>query len=108
LIRTLVEVVIGFAFLLGLVSTVLRRRKVLGITGMGLALAASLAGGGRVQVDGEVVSTPVYLGFDWFLLNALLLAVIFIPLERFWPLRREQSVFRPGWISIPDGYAGFC
>src|SRR5687767_14514806 len=74
LIRTLVQLVIGLAFLLGLISTMLRRRKVLGITGMALALAASLAGGGNVPVEGAVQATPVYLGLDWFLLNALLLA----------------------------------
>jgi sterol desaturase/sphingolipid hydroxylase (fatty acid hydroxylase superfamily) len=99
LVRTVLQLVIGFAFLLGLLSTMLRRRKVLGATGMGLALAASLAGGGNVRVEGAVSTTPVYLGFDWFLLNVLLLAVVFVPLERFWPLRRDQSVFRHGWTT---------
>ena len=99
LVRVLLQVVIGLAFLLGLISTMLRRRKVLGVTGMGLALAASLAGGGNVKVDGAVNSTPVYLGLDWFLLNILLLVVLFVPMERFWPQRRDQSVFRPGWTT---------
>ena len=99
MVRTLVQLVIGLAFLLGLISTMLRRRKVLGITGIVLALAASLAGGGNVPVSGAVASVPVYLGLDWFLLNVLLLAVLFVPLERFWPLHREQSVFRPGWTT---------
>ena len=99
LIRTTVQVVIGLAFLLGLLSTMLRRRKVLGATGMGLALLASLAGGGNVEVEGAVQATPMYLGFDWFLLNVLLLSVLFVPLERVWPLRRDQSVFRPGWTT---------
>jgi lathosterol oxidase len=99
IVRTLVQLVIGLAFLLGLISTMLRRRKVLGITGICLALAASLAGGGNVPVEGAVRDVPVYLGLDWFLLNVLLLAVLFVPLERFWPLHREQSVFRPGWTT---------
>jgi lathosterol oxidase len=98
-VRTLVQLVIGLAFLLGLISTMLRRRKVLGITGICLALAASLAGGGNVPVQGAVQAVPVYLGLDWFLLNVLLLAVLFVPLERFWPLHREQSVFRSGWTT---------
>jgi sterol desaturase/sphingolipid hydroxylase (fatty acid hydroxylase superfamily) len=97
-IRTTVQIVIGLAFLFGLLSTLLRRRKVLGATGMTLALAASLAGGGNVPVDGGVRTAPVYLGLDWFLLNILLLCVLFIPIERLWP-RREQSVFRPGWTT---------
>lgn len=99
IVRTTLQLTIGFAFLLGLLSTMLRRRKVLGATGMVLALLASLAGGGNVPVEGAVQSTPVYLGFDWFLLNVLLLAVLFVPLERFWPLRPNQSVFRPGWTT---------
>jgi len=98
-VRTTLQLVIGFAFLLGLLSTMLRRRKVLGATGMALALLASLAGGGNVPVAGSVQSTPMYLGLDWFLLNVLLLSVLFVPLERFWPLHRDQSVFRPGWTT---------
>ena len=98
IIRTILQLVIGVAFLLGLLSTMLRRRKVLGGTGMALALGASLAGGGNAPVEGAVLTTPVYLGLDWFLLNVLLLAVLFVPLERIWP-HRTQSVFRPGWTT---------
>jgi sterol desaturase/sphingolipid hydroxylase (fatty acid hydroxylase superfamily) len=99
LIRTIVQLVIGMAFLLGLVSIMLRRRKVLGATGIGLALVASLAGGGNVPVDNTVQAVPMYLGLDWFLLNVLLLVLLFVPLERFWSLRPEQGVFRPGWTT---------
>jgi lathosterol oxidase len=97
-IRTVLQFTIGIAFLLGLVSTMLRRRKVLGATGMALALGAALAGGGNVQVEGDVNSTPIYLGLDWFLLNVLLLSMLFVPLERMWPLR-QQSIFRRGWTT---------
>lgn len=95
-VRALIEGVIGLGFLLGLLSTLLRQRKVLGFTGMGMTLMASLLGGGQVPATESVPKVPIYLGLDWFLLNILLLAVIFVPLERFWP-RRPQSVFRPGW-----------
>ena len=97
-IRTILQITIGSAFLLGLLSTLLRSRKVLGATGMALALAASLAGGGNVPVDGVVQTAPMYLGLDWFLLNILLLVLLFVPLERLWPLR-AQSIFRPGWTT---------
>lgn len=98
-IRATLQIVIASAFVLGLLSTVLRRRKVLGATGMILALAASLSGGGNVPVEGPVPSSSVYLGLDWFLLNILLLAMLFVPIERIWPLHREQSVFRRGWTT---------
>jgi sterol desaturase/sphingolipid hydroxylase (fatty acid hydroxylase superfamily) len=97
-IRRLIGVVIGLAFLFGLISAVLRTRKVLGFTGMGLALGASLLGGAGVEIEGAV-DGGIGLGFDWFLLNLLLLAVIFVPMERLWPLRPEQSTFRPGWTT---------
>lgn len=98
IVRTVVQVAIGIGFLLGLLSALLRQRKVLGFTGMGLALVAGLAGGGGIPVDGPVPLVPAYLGLDWFLLNILLLAVLFVPLERLWPLHR-QSVFRKQWTT---------
>ena len=97
-IRPLVATVIGFAFALGLVSALLRRRKVLGLTGMGLALAASLAGGASVPV-GATQGSTVGLGLDWFLLNLLLLALIFVPMERLFPQFPNQSTFRAGWTT---------
>jgi sterol desaturase/sphingolipid hydroxylase (fatty acid hydroxylase superfamily) len=97
-IRPLLATVIGLAFVLGLLSALLRRRKVLGFTGMGLALLASLAGGSSVPVE-AVPGTSVGLGLDWFLLNLLLLALIFVPMERLFPQRSSQSTFRPGWTT---------
>ncbi len=98
LVRGLIQALIGFAFLCGLLSALSRRRKVLGVTGMALALAASLAGGASVEIAGPV-SSRLALGLDWFLLNLLLLAVIFVPLERWRPHREAQLVFRPLWTT---------
>ncbi len=98
LVRATIELVIGVAFLLGLLSTLLRRRKVLGFTGMGLALVAGAAGGGEVPIPGALPAAPMYLGLDWFVLDILLLALLFIPLEKLWPLHR-RTVFRPGWTT---------
>ncbi len=99
IIRTSIQLVIGAAFLLGFLSALLRQRKVLGFTGIALAMVAALAGGGNVPYHGAVPATPAYLGLDWFLLNLLLLAVVFVPLEKLWPLRTGQSVFRSGWST---------
>ncbi len=97
-IRPLVATVIGTAFALGLLSALLRRRKVLGLTGMGLALLASLGGGASVPVDAPPDSS-FGLGLDWFLLNLLLLALVFVPMERLFPQRPAQSTFRTGWTT---------
>jgi lathosterol oxidase len=77
---------------------VLRRRKVLGATGIALALVATLGGGSRVPVE-SAFDEPFTIGLDWFVLNVLLLSLVFVPLERAFPLRREQTTFRSGWTT---------
>jgi lathosterol oxidase len=98
LVRALLEVTIGLAFLLGALSLVLRRRKVLGLTGIGLALAATLAGGGSVPIESRF-DHPLTLGLDWFLLNLFLLALVFVPLERAFARLPQQTTFRFGWTT---------
>jgi lathosterol oxidase len=94
-VRALLHVVLVGAFVLGLVSVVLRRRKVLGFTGMTLTLVAALLGGSRVPLDGELAHGP-FLGLDWFLLNLIAFSIVFVPLERVFA-RRDQPIFRRGW-----------
>jgi len=36
------------------------------------------------------------IGMDWFLLDLLLMALIYVPLERLWPQYPEQGTFRKG------------
>jgi lathosterol oxidase len=83
-VRALIQVVIATAFVTGCLSMLLRRRKVLGLTGAALALLAALLGGGGVALPAAVDSRPS-LGLDWFVLNLFLLALLFVPLERFFP-----------------------
>jgi sterol desaturase/sphingolipid hydroxylase (fatty acid hydroxylase superfamily) len=98
LMRGLIAVVIGLAFLFGCLNLLLRRKKTLGWTGIGLAGAAVLLGGADVQVE-AAFDKPLYLGVDWFLLNLLFLAVVFVPLERAFARLPEQGVFRIGWTT---------
>jgi len=97
-IRALIQFVIGAGFLFGLLAALLRARKTLAVAGIGLSLTALLLGGADVPIDGAA-GGRIYLGLDWFLLNLLLLAVIFVPLERLFPQRPAQEVFRPGWTT---------
>jgi sterol desaturase/sphingolipid hydroxylase (fatty acid hydroxylase superfamily) len=59
-------------------------------------VAAALVGGAGAPV-GAMRDTPAYLGLDWFLLNLLVLAVVFVPLERRWPRLAGQPIFRRDW-----------
>jgi lathosterol oxidase len=96
--RGILQIAITGAFLCGLLSIALRRRKVLGLTGLAGATLASVLGGSGVDFELSDRSTPS-LGLDWFTLNLLLLAAIFVPLERLFPRRPEQSSFRAGWTT---------
>jgi sterol desaturase/sphingolipid hydroxylase (fatty acid hydroxylase superfamily) len=98
LVRYLIQMVILGAFVLGLISVLLRPAKYLGIAGASLALLSVLMGGAQVPVAGPVQRSNS-LGLDWFLLNLLLLALIFIPLERLFAQWREQEIFRAGWST---------
>jgi lathosterol oxidase len=98
ILRGALQVVIGLAFLLGATSLLLRRRKVLGLTGLSLAIVASLLGGGNESTS-AFRDRPIELGLDWFLLNILLLALVFVPIERLFPKRPAQGVFRVGWTT---------
>lgn len=71
-----------------------RRRMAFG--GIALSALAIALGGAWVEVPESVTSTR-YIGVDWFVLDLLVLAVIFLPLERLFALYREQHVFRRGW-----------
>jgi lathosterol oxidase len=98
LLRALLETAIGLGFLLGAVSVVLRRRKALGAAGIALSTIAALAGGGSVPVGGDFEQS-YGLGLDWFVLNLVLLALLFVPLERWRPRLPSQTTFRPGWTT---------
>ncbi len=95
-VRALLHLVLVSAFLLGLLSVMLRRSKRLGAAGMTLTLVAALLGGSRVPIDGELGDGP-FLGLDWFLLNLIAYSALFIPLERLFARLPEQRVFRASW-----------
>jgi lathosterol oxidase len=98
LVRAVLELMIGLAFLMGFLSAVLRRRKVLAVTGIGCAVLAVLLGGAHVPL-GDAAGSRYYLGLDWFVLTLLVLTSVFVPMERLFPFRAGQSVFRRGWVT---------
>jgi lathosterol oxidase len=95
-VRALLHLVLVASFLLGSISVVLRRNKVLGLTGISLTLVAALLGGSQAPL-GEAVGRSS-LGLDFFVLNLILYSAVFVPLERVFALRPEQQVFRAQWV----------
>ncbi len=96
LLRQLLRLAMLLAVATGSVSVVLSRAKGLGITGVGLALAAQWLGGANVAVD--AFDQPVVsFGLDWLVLALLANTLLFVLLERIWPLRAAQRPFRAEW-----------
>jgi sterol desaturase/sphingolipid hydroxylase (fatty acid hydroxylase superfamily) len=96
--RLLIQFLIVAAVAFGGISSLLRKKKTLALTGMLLAIAATVWGGSSVKVNGSQLN-GITIGMDWFLLDLLLMALIYVPLERIWPQYPEQGTFRKGWAQ---------
>ena len=98
LMRWAIQGVIAGAILFGVISAMLRKKKVLALTGMLFALGATLLGGASVPINADLRNGPA-IGLDWFLLDMLLMTLIFSPIEVLWPAYPQQSVFRGEWLT---------
>ncbi|HEY6985560.1 MAG TPA: sterol desaturase family protein, partial [Rhodanobacteraceae bacterium] len=81
---------------LSLACVILGIRRNINLISFALVFVAVALGGSRVPVGNFPDSTP-YIGLDWFILDLLGSTLIFIVLEKLFPLYREQLVFRPEW-----------
>jgi sterol desaturase/sphingolipid hydroxylase (fatty acid hydroxylase superfamily) len=79
-----------------LLSFILSKKRKLSLIGLMIAVATILIGGFKVEPS-VVGSSKWYLGLDWLLLDLLLMAVIFIPIEMVFPKRPEQERFHEEW-----------
>ncbi len=81
---------------IGLANLILRRQMWLNGAALALILIAVLLGGHRVPVGDFPDGTP-YLGLDWFILDLLGSTLIFLVIEKLFPLYKTQPVFRIEW-----------
>jgi sterol desaturase/sphingolipid hydroxylase (fatty acid hydroxylase superfamily) len=95
--RVVIECLILLALLCGVISAILRKKRTLALTGMLLATGATVLGGANVQIGGRLTNGPA-IGLDWFLLDMLLMALIYVPIERLWPQYPKQGTFRKEWV----------
>ena len=94
--RGLVHATLLISYGLSLLSLLLRPRKVLGLTALMIGLAAILIGGANVQPQ-ETRDWGIFFGLDFFVVNLLVTGFMFAPLERAFPHRRTQRLFRTEW-----------
>jgi sterol desaturase/sphingolipid hydroxylase (fatty acid hydroxylase superfamily) len=81
---------------IALANIVVNRARWLSSAAFVFVLLSALLGGHKVPV-GDFASNTPYIGLDWFILDLLASALIFIFVEKLFPLRREQGVFRSEW-----------
>ncbi len=81
---------------LAVASLFLLRSKAHGALGLALAAVALLLGGPGAEPASQGGALSFSLGLDYFVLELLVLGLLFIPLERAFALR-EQRIFRAGW-----------
>lgn len=94
--KILMTSVIIASFFFGLLSFVLSKQKKYALIGIVVAAASIVIGGFDVQ--GRAVNkTSWHLGVDWLLLDLLLMAVIFVPIELALPKNKDQSKFHEEW-----------
>jgi sterol desaturase/sphingolipid hydroxylase (fatty acid hydroxylase superfamily) len=84
------------AFLLACLSLALRPQKLLGALAVVITLVASLWSSLPAAPD-LTGGHNIYFGLDFFVLNVVFGGVLFVPLERLFPKRAEQPVFRTEW-----------
>ncbi|WP_222164993.1 sterol desaturase family protein [Edaphocola aurantiacus] len=93
---TLIAAVIIASFFFALLSLVLSKKIKWPLIGSSIAGLAVLLG--AFAVEGRAVDkTAWHFGLDWMLLDLLLMTVIFIPLELFFPKRTDQTKFHEEW-----------
>ncbi|RFO98507.1 fatty acid hydroxylase [Rhodoferax lacus] len=81
---------------LALANTLLNRARWLSGVTFVCVTAAALLGGHKVPVK-DFAQPQLYVGLDWLVLDLLGSTLVFICIEKLFPLRREQPVFRDQW-----------
>ncbi len=77
-------------------NVILGRQRNINIMAFALVIAATALGGSRVPVGNFPDHTP-YIGLDWFILDLLGSTLIFVVIEKIFPLYKGQTLFRKEW-----------
>jgi sterol desaturase/sphingolipid hydroxylase (fatty acid hydroxylase superfamily) len=89
-------ILLSFGF--GFYSVMRGNNRRLGLTGLALATLASVLGSMQPE-HSTALHRSLYAGLDYFVLTLLILALVFVPLERLFPKDEEQKTLRRGWTT---------
>ncbi len=81
---------------ISLANIILNRHRNLNIASLSIILLSTALGGSAVPVGDFPANTP-YIGMDWFILDLLGSTMIFILIEKLFPLYKNQAIFRKDW-----------
>jgi sterol desaturase/sphingolipid hydroxylase (fatty acid hydroxylase superfamily) len=95
-LRVVLFVVMLVSGVISVFNSVFGRARWLSLTAFAVLAVAQLLGGATVPVGDFADHTP-YIGLDFLLLDLLGSTLLFVFLEKLFPLRREQPVFRAEW-----------
>ena len=95
LMHLILQASISASVVMGGISVLCLRSRMYGATAILLGMTAIFMGGAAVQPLTHH-TRHWSAGLDYFVLELLLLALLFVPMERLWTLR-ESRVFRGGW-----------
>ena len=79
---------------LSLANVIVSNRRGINVLAFACVVLAVALGGSRVPVGDFPDGTP-YIGLDWFILDLLGSTLVFVVIEKLFPLYRNQTVFRP-------------
>jgi predicted cobalt transporter CbtA len=89
LFRALLGTSTAATIALGALGVALSRPNRRGLLGIALAAVALLMGGPEAQPLDVGVPRAFSVGLDYFVLELLVLALLFVPIEGLWPLRAQ-------------------
>ena len=94
--RSVVHIILLGSYALALLSLLLRPRKALGFSALAIGLAATFLGGADVQPQ-ETKDWGIFFGLDFFVVNMVITGLMYAPIERIFPHRKQQRLFRIEW-----------
>ena len=97
LLRNILFLSIVISVLMGGLSFALNRRGLMWILGIVASTTAVVMGGAEASAQTHSAAA-LPIGLDWFVLDLLISAGIFIPLERIWA-KKPQRILRPEWST---------
>ena len=96
-VRTLLHTGMVAGLVCALAGLMFARARHYAVLGLACLILAWLGGGPTVELETPVRSARFYISVDWVLIDLVLIATLFIGIERVRRLKPDQAILRSGW-----------